>query len=128
MPNFDTTVDDARAALHELVHEFKNGRQIPVGQQVLTDNGNGAWATVGTSDYFNCGVNEDRQVAPAVGSYGCITDGDKATLEGWFTRQFEGTYRVAVLPARPAAQGATWNFTLVRGGTNTALNFHLARR
>jgi hypothetical protein len=128
MPNFDTTVDDVRAALHELVHEFENGRQIPYGQHVVTDNGNGAWASVGTSDYFNCGVNKHTHVAPAVGSYGRITDQDKATLEQWFTRQFEGTYLAAALGARPAVQGATWNFTLVRGGTNTALNFHLGRQ
>lgn len=126
MPNFDTTVNDVRAALHELVDEFENGRNIAYGQQVVTDNGNGAWAKVGTSDYFNCGVNDNTRVAPMPGSYGRVTEDDKAVLEKWFTGQFGGIYRVAVLAARE--QGTTWNFTLVKSGTNTALNFHLSRR
>jgi hypothetical protein len=126
MPDFDVTVDDVRAALHELTPTLDAGRQVAYGQQIVTDNGNGIWAQQSaTSDYFNCGINDNPGVAPPPGSFGRVSADEKATLEDWFMRQYGDTYRAAVLNSN-TRNG--WNFTLVRPGTSFALNFHLNRR
>jgi hypothetical protein len=125
MPDFPTTYEIALAAIVELVNVYRQGRGgTPYLQRLLTNNGNGVWAQEGTSDYFNCGINDHVNTLPPIGDNGSLSRADGGRLVEWFNDQYGTAGDVDVLQA---TGHVGWNFTLVIHGTGTAFNFHLVR-